>query len=369
MNAIQVENITKTFPGKRSPAVKEISLALEKGKILTILGPSGCGKTTILRLIAGFEKPDRGRIILAGKAVADDTVWVPPEKRGVGMVFQDYALFPHLNVYHNIGFGYRGKDRKERIAEVLELVKLSGFENREPHELSGGQRQRVALARALARRPVLVMLDEPFNSLDAELRGRMRLEIARIIKESGTTAVFVSHDQKDALAISDQVMVIRDGLSQQCGSPQEVYRFPENSFVANFVGQSNIMSGVIGEDGRSVETGLGVIPCEHLHDCRPGEKVEVSIRPDSLELDERGPLLGRITCLVYTGESYEARVDFVGEGGDRMSLLAHVHPERTVKLGDMVRMKLLPEFVAVLGCRPATCQVPRSAGTGRGAAD
>ncbi len=348
MSAIKLENVSKTYPCECEPAVRDISLKLEKGEIVTVLGPSGCGKTTLLRLIAGFEKPDSGKILLAGKAVAGGAYWVPPEKRGVGMVFQDYALFPHLDVYENAGFGYGGADKKERVSELLSLVNLTGYEKKYPHELSGGQQQRVALARALARRPVVVMLDEPFSSLDAGLRGYMRLEVKRIIREAGTTALLVSHDQKDALAISDRVAVMKDGALRQIGTPREIYRFPEDRFVAAFVGQSNILKGVIAEDARSLETGLGVIPCSHTHGLKPGSEAYISIRPDSFEMDERGPLAGKITRLTYTGEAYDAEVDVTDAKGGRRNLITHIHPEKSVSVGDVIRFRILPEFVAVM---------------------
>lgn len=348
MHAIKLENVTKTYPCAPAPAVRNVSLEVPEGSIVTILGPSGYGKTTTLHLIAGFERPDRGRIFLAGRTVSDVNSWVPPEKRGIGMVFQDYALFPHLDVFHNVGFGYRGKDRKARVLEMLDLVDLAGYGKRAPHELSGGQQQRVALARALARRPVVVMLDEPFSNLDAELRGTMRLEVKRIIKETGTTAILVSHDQKDALAISDNIVVMKEGVVQQRGTPREIYRLPENKFVATFVGRSNILKGVIARDSRSLETGLGVIPCRHTHGHKPGEEVYISIRPDSLEMSGEGPLTGSITRLTYTGDAYEAEVEVEDMEGKRLNLLAHIHPERSVAVGDSVRFKILPEFVAVM---------------------
>ena len=172
---IELKLITKTYPGTNNPAVNSLCLGVEKGSIITLLGPSGCGKSTTLRLIAGFERPEQGTITIANKVVSDEKTWIPPEKRGVGMVFQDYALFPHLNVFNNVGFGYQEKDKQKRIEEVLNLVNLRGLEQRFPHELSGGQQQRVALARALARRPVVVLLDEPFSNLDADLRSHMRV--------------------------------------------------------------------------------------------------------------------------------------------------------------------------------------------------
>jgi len=348
MYDIELKSVTKTYPGTREPAVKNICLAVEKGAIITLLGPSGCGKSTTLRLIAGFERADGGSITLAGKVVSDSNTWIPPEKRGVGMVFQDYALFPHLNVFNNVGFGYKAIDRNKRIMEVIELVNLKGYEKRYPHELSGGQQQRVALARALTRRPVVILLDEPFSNLDADLRVHMRYEVKRIIKEAGATAIFVSHDQKDALAISDKIVVMHKGVVQQKGTPREIYQYPENRFVATFVGQSNILEGKIGTDEASVVTDLGIIPCSHTHGLQTGEKVYISIRPDGLEMDPEGQINGCIKESTYTGESIDAVVEVVLDNGIRQNLLTHIHPEKEVKAGDLVRFKVLPHFVAVI---------------------
>ena len=345
---IELNSVTKTYVGTAKPAVNNLCLSVEKGCIVTLLGPSGCGKSTTLRLIAGFERAETGSISLAGKVVSDINRWVPPENRGVGMVFQDYALFPHLDVFNNIGFGYKAPDRCQRITEVMEMVNLKGYEKRYPHELSGGQQQRVALARALARKPVVVLLDEPFSSLDADLRVHMRLEVKRIIKEAGTTAVFVSHDQKDALAISDQIVVMHEGIIQQKGTPREIYQYPENVFVATFVGQSNILEGRLGQDEKSVVTDLGMIPCHHTHDLKAGEEVYISVRPDSLEVDPEGSIKGYIKEKTFTGESIDAVVEVVLDNGSRQDLLTHIHPEKEVKIGEAVSFKVLPHFVAVI---------------------
>lgn len=348
MYDIELRSVKKTYAGSPQPAVNNITLSLEQGSIVTLLGPSGCGKTTTLRLIAGFERADSGTITLAGHTVSDHSVFVPPEKRGVGMVFQDYALFPHLTVFDNIGFGYRDKDRRERIADVLEMVNLTGYEKRFPHELSGGQQQRVALARALARRPVVVLLDEPFSNLDADLRMQMRAEVRKIIKEANATAVFVSHDQKDALAISDRVIVMKDGTVQQDGTPREIYQFPENIFIANFVGQTNIIQGKIASDGVSVETKLGKIPCRHTHGMGPGASVHISIRAESLEMESEGPIAGRIKSSTYTGSTTDAFIEVKLADGTTTDLLVHIHPEIEVKPGDLTRFRVLPDFVAVI---------------------
>lgn len=345
---IELKSVNKTYYGTDVPAVKDFDLAVEKGSVVTLLGPSGCGKTTTLRLIAGFERAEQGSIALAGKVVSDEKTWIPPEKRGLGMVFQDYALFPHLNVINNVGFGYRGKDLQQRIKEVLELVNLTGYEIRYPNELSGGQQQRVALARALARRPVVILLDEPFSNLDVDLRSRVRAEVRRIIKEAGATAVFVSHDQKDALAISDNIVVMKDGIVQQKGTPREIYQFPKNRFVATFVGETNILEGRIGNDGSTVLTELGSIPCKNIKEHSPGEKVSVSVRPDSLELDEDGYITGQVKESTYTGESINAVIEVEISSGRKYNLLTHIHPEKVINSGDIISFKVLPDFVSII---------------------
>ncbi|QGG48484.1 ABC transporter ATP-binding protein [Heliorestis convoluta] len=348
MYHIDLQGLYKTYPGSTEAAVKNLSLAVEKGEIVTLLGPSGCGKTTTLRLIAGFERPDQGTISLGGRIVSSKSNWVPPEKRGIGMVFQDYALFPHLTVFDNVGFGYRERDKAERVREVLAIVDLQGYEKRYPHELSGGQQQRVALARALARRPIVVLLDEPFSNLDADLRTQMRVEVKDIIKEANATAVFVTHDQKDALAISDRIVVMRHGVIQQLGTPREIYQYPSNRFVATFVGQSNLMKGRIGDDGRSVVTSLGTIACNHTHNLSPGEEAYISIRPDSLELDPEGMVCGTLMQWTYTGEAIDALIEAELADGGKQEILVHIHPEESVKKGDRLRFRVLPHFVAVV---------------------
>ncbi|KAB2951166.1 ABC transporter ATP-binding protein [Heliorestis acidaminivorans] len=345
---IELLSVTKKYAGTEKAAVQGLCLSVEKGQILTLLGPSGCGKTTTLRLIAGFERPDQGKITLRDRVVSHRDSWIPPEKRDIGMVFQDYALFPHLNVIDNVGFGYRGTDKKGRVQEVLQVVNLQGFEKRFPHELSGGQQQRVALARALARKPVVILLDEPFSNLDAELRVQMRVEVKEIIKDAGATAVFVTHDQKDALAISDRIVVMKDGVIQQSGTPREIYQYPETPFVATFVGQSNLLPGQIGDDGQSVITEIGQVPCNHTHNLARGEKCYISIRPDSLEVDPEGSIVGKVKQWTYTGESIDAVVDTVTQKGTNQELLVHIHPEKIVQQGEILRFKVLPNFVAVL---------------------
>lgn len=244
---VQIEGVTRQFDKNQIPAVDEVTLSLQRSDILGLLGPSGCGKTTLLRLVAGFEQPQAGSVTLAGRPVAGAGHWVPPEKRDVGIVFQDYALFPHLTVAQNIAFGLqqgrlkRSSSMQTRVNEVLALVGLEGLQKRYPHQLSGGQQQRVALARALAPAPALILLDEPLSNLDVQVRLRLRSEIRKILKTSGTTGIFVTHDREEAMAIADWVGVMRQGRLEQLGTPEEVYRQPGTRFVAEFVTQANFI--------------------------------------------------------------------------------------------------------------------------------
>jgi iron(III) transport system ATP-binding protein len=247
-----------------------------------VLGPSGCGKTTLLRLIAGFESPDAGTIVVGGQTVAGPGDWVPPERRRIGMVFQDYALFPHLRVRENVAFGLATREREERerlTATTLELVGLQHKHDRYPHELSGGERQRVALARALAPEPELVLLDEPFSSLDATLRADLRREVALILREAGATALLVTHDQEEALTLGDRLAVMRDGVLVQAGPPAEVYARPVDRWTAQFVGEVNVLAGVA--DGPSVQTEVGRLTLS-AHATGP---VHVALRPEQLRVE------------------------------------------------------------------------------------
>lgn len=245
---LQVKAVSKKFSAKQLPAVNQVSFDLKQGELLGLLGPSGCGKTTLLRMIAGFERPSEGSIFLANNMVTGDSIWVEPEKRKTGMVFQDYALFPHLSVADNIAFGLKTKkprpnnqEIKQRVAEVLQLVGLSGLEKRYPHELSGGQQQRIALARALAPQPELILLDEPLSNLDVQVRERLRHEVRSILKSTNTAAIFVTHDQSEAMAIADKIGVMQDGKLLQLGTPEDIYTCPQCRFVAEFVTQANFV--------------------------------------------------------------------------------------------------------------------------------
>lgn len=345
---ITLDQVCKTYPNTHDRAVDDVSLKIRKGQIVTLLGPSGCGKTTTLRLIAGFERPDQGKIILGEQTVVNDYTWIPPEKRGIGMVFQDYALFPHLSVEKNVAFGLKLDNYwRMRVNETLEMVDLLAFRNKLPSELSGGQQQRVALARALVREPVVVLLDEPFSNLDTDLRLQMRQEVVEILRKAEATAIFVTHDQKEALAISDEVVVMRQGKIEQKGTPKEIYQFPDTAFVASFVGQSNLLKGKMGQDGTTIETQLGSIPCNHTHGAKPGESVTISIRPDSFEMDPQGLVQGHVHKITYTGESYDAIIG-AEVGKIRYDLLVHIHPEQEVAVGDRINFRILPHFVAVI---------------------
>jgi iron(III) transport system ATP-binding protein len=283
MVLLTLERVSKRFIAGGTPAVDDLSLTVERGQILALLGPSGCGKTTTLRLIAGFETPDAGRITIAGRTVVDARagVHLEPETRGVGIVFQDYALFPHLTVAQNVAFGLEGRDRDarhDRVGQILDLVGLTAFADRFPHELSGGQQQRVAVARALAPSPAVMLLDEPFSNLDADLRAQMRDEVEKILRGTGTTAVFVTHDQEEAFTIADQVGVLNRGRLEQLGSSETIYHHPATPFVAEFVGAADFLPGIVTSEG--VVTEIGVFG--NVEGGLPGEKVKVMIRPDDI---------------------------------------------------------------------------------------
>ncbi len=293
-----------------TPVVRGLSLALPRGAIGCLLGASGCGKTTVLRCIAGFEPVSAGEIVLNGRVVSAPDRTVPPEKRRIGMVFQDYALFPHLSVRENIGFGLQGRPRGERTRradELLDAVGLAGEGNKFPHELSGGQQQRVALARALAPQPELLLLDEPFSNLDVELRERLGQEVRDIIKRSHTTAVLVTHDQQEAFAIADEIGIMRDGAIQQWDSPYNLYHRPANRFVADFVGQGVFLPGsVTGAHEVDIELGSlrGEIPpaCELGCDvCGKGCRVDVLLRPDDIVHDDASALRAEVLHKAFRG--------------------------------------------------------------------
>jgi len=301
---LSVVEIEKTFGAIN--AVDKVSFELERREFLSLLGPSGCGKTTILRLIAGFERPDAGQILLDGRKLLP----VPPEKRQIGFVFQNYALFPHMTVARNIAYGVRFDrriDTQRRVEELLDLVDLRGFERRRPAELSSGQSQRVALARALAPKPAILLLDEPLSALDAKLRESLRSEIRRIQQEIRLSAIYVTHDQEEALALSDRIGVINEGRIEQIGTPKAIYRHPETTFVASFIGHTNRLEGiVIGYvDGRTqVKVGEAVVVAV-VSDAALGTRVTLFIKEEDLHLDGSGEktLIAQVERIEYRGDA------------------------------------------------------------------
>jgi len=276
-NTIRCQDLSKRFG--EITAVEGVNLTLAAGRFLALLGPSGCGKTTTLRLLAGFEIPDHGEIEISGRQVNGPGLHLPPEKRQVGMVFQEYALFPHLSVADNVAYGLpKGSDKQARVQEILALVDLTGMGSRMPYELSGGQQQRVALARALAPNPDLVLLDEPFSNLDAGLRGQVRAEVRQILRRVGATVIFVTHDQEEALSLADEVGVMMDGRLVQVDSPQKLYHRPVNRRVAEFVGEANFLPGQV--NNGTVTCELGEFSSDGIHT----GAVEVMLRPEQVQL-------------------------------------------------------------------------------------
>ncbi len=300
---VRLENVRRSFGSV--VAVSDVSIEIRRGTIFSLLGPSGCGKTTTLRLIAGFEQPDAGNVYIRGERVTA----IPPYRRNFSMVFQSYALFPHLNVAENVAFGLRMRrvartERVQAVSDALELVKLGALADRYPRQLSGGQQQRVALARAIVVKPAVLLLDEPLGALDKMLREEMQVELRSLQQRLGITAVFVTHDQEEALTLSDRVAVMRNGVIEQIGAPREIYDRPRNEFVAGFLGASNFVDGVIvAREGSTaiVETRAGRVSL--LADAAIGERVRIAIRPERLRMDRsdaRG-LPARIRDIVYRG--------------------------------------------------------------------
>lgn len=307
MNALELRNVTKRFTSAGTPAVDDISFTLADGEILALVGPSGCGKTTTLRLIAGLERPDHGSLHIKGRLVASPGHFTPPEQRGVGMVFQDHALFPHLTVFENVKFGLKGQPAAiahETTQGMLKLVGLENFGERYPHQLSGGERQRVALARALAPRPVLVLMDEPFSSLDADLRHEVREQVRGILKAMSATAVFVTHDQEEALFMGDRLAVFQSGHLEQVGAPEAIFHDSATRFVAEFMGDSDFLPGVVKENG--IQTELGLIP--QKVNLPVDSPVEIALRSDDVSFDQNNPANALVLARFFRGAYYQYRL-------------------------------------------------------------
>lgn len=351
MSFISISNLTKQFSDAAPPAVNDISFSIGKGEIVSLLGPSGCGKTTALRMIAGFENPTKGLIKVGSQLVVSDSAVVPPEKRGIGMVFQEHALFPHMSVAKNIMYGLknlRKSEKLKKVKEMLELVELTDFAESVPANLSGGQQQRVAIARALAPSPHVILLDEPFSSIDAGLREKMRQDISTILKKADATAIIVTHDQKDAFAVADKVVVMKNGMIQQISTPKELYRCPVNCFVAQFVGKTNLIHGTIGMRGEQVLTALGNLPViSGVYD--PNSKVMLSIRPESIEINAEGDYSGMVDRIVYGGDTQEIHLTVQGiEGHTRTPIIITAPINHDILVGQPIRFSIEQEAITII---------------------
>ena len=343
-NVLKIENLDVGYGN--GPVVRDLSMTLPRGAIGCLLGPSGCGKTTVLRTIAGFESAERGHITLHGQSVDRNGSFVPPEKRRTGMVFQDYALFPHLTVGENVAFGLKkipARIKKERVRDLLHTVGLGDLGDSYPHELSGGQQQRVALARALAPEPEILLLDEPFSNLDVTLRESLVHEVRNIIKSTGATALLVTHNQSEAFAMADEIGVMSSGKLLQWGTAQEIYHRPACRQVAEFIGKGTFIK-CQATGGSEVRTALGVIKGSPVHPLKPGDRGIVLIRPEDIVHDDHSPFRTDISDRIYRGPNilYTLKLD---SGEEVLSLVPshHDHPEGE-KLGIRVELEELVVF-------------------------
>ena len=341
MTIVRLDHITKAFG--ESVVVNDVNQVINDGEFVTLLGPSGCGKTTLLRMIAGFEKPTSGEIRFGDRLICGGKTFVPPEKRGIGMVFQSYAVWPHMNVFDNTAYPLTiqkvsKEEIKKRVDDVLELTHLSQYADRLPSQLSGGQQQRVALARALVAEPELLLLDEPLSNLDAKLRESMRFEIKNIHKKKGITVIYVTHDQTEAMAMSDRIFVINRGGVQQTGTPGEIYRNPVNPFVADFLGKVDFFSG-IAENGR-----ITFPQMENQSISYDGDKtgnVYVAVRPENIHFTEEGELTGTLETQYFLGDTDDCRVR---TGDTLVRIVTDGHDYSRMKEGSSVRFTV-SEFI------------------------
>ncbi len=339
-NIIELKHITKTFEDG-FVAVEDFNLTVKRGEFVTFLGPSGCGKTTTLRMIAGFEIPTEGEILLDGKEIGN----LPPNKRPINTVFQRYALFPHLNIFDNIAFGLKLKklpkdEIKRKVKKVLEMVDLEGFETRKVATLSGGQQQRIAIARALVNEPEILLLDEPLGALDLKMRKEMQLELKSMHERLGITFIYVTHDQEEALTMSDKIVVMSEGRMQQIGTPEDIYNEPKNAFVADFIGESNIFTGIM-TDKLKVRFCGAEFAC--VDDVEHGRLVEVVVRPEDLEVTtpEKGAIVGTVTSVVFKGVHYEITV----ESGKNEIV---IQSTRTATVGSKVGLNVEPDGIHIM---------------------
>ncbi|UJP05719.1 MAG: ABC transporter ATP-binding protein [Nitrosomonas sp.] len=338
---LQLDHVMQSYGAQT--ILDDLTFALEKGGIGCLLGASGCGKTTALRCIAGFESISTGKVILNGVCVSCAEFSMPPEKRRVGMVFQDYALFPHLNVAENISFGlYRlpRAERNQRVEELLHIVQLTAVVDRYPHELSGGQQQRVALARALAPKPELLLLDEPFSNLDVSLREQLGVEVRDIIKSQGATAILVTHDQAEAFAIADKIGVMHQGRIQQWDSAFNLYHRPNNRYVANFIGQGVFVPGIV-IDSRHISIELGVVAGDIPPQCIPGNSVDVLLRPDDVVHDDTSATQAAVMHQSFRGADILYKLK-LSSGTELLALVSSHHDH---KAGEKIGIKLTTDQV------------------------
>jgi len=354
---LKVEGLVKAFPSRDHKddlfkAVNNVSLSFKQGELTTLLGPSGCGKTTTLRMLAGFEYPSRGKVIIDD----DDTTNKPPNKRDVGMVFQNYALFPHLTVFENVSYGLKvkklhKKEIKEKTDEVLKLMGLEELKDRSPSQLSGGQQQRVAIARAIVIEPKILLFDEPLSNLDTKLRQYMRQEIRNLQQRLDITSVYVTHDQEEAMAISDQVVILNEGEIQQVGTPLEIYLNPVNSFVANFIGDSNILTGrliAVNEEQININMeGTNIIVAnENDNGMKVDEKVNCVIKPEFWSISEQGEFIVTVNQYTFLGSHIEYLVQL---GNQTFSFFDYFHFENGIKeIGSNIKLSLRKDLIKVL---------------------